>query len=97
LLGFDCPLCGGLRAVAELTRGQPLLAADHNVFVAILAPVAVAWWALWWWRDRRGAAPPRIRIPTVGWAAIVVIALAFTVVRNLPMAGLPHWLAAGTA
>lgn len=97
VLGFDCPLCGGLRAVAELTRGRPLLAADHNVFVAVLAPIAILWWLGWWWRDRRGETAPRVHIPTVGWAAIVTVALAFSVIRNLPVAGVPHWLAAGTA
>jgi hypothetical protein len=38
-----------------------------------------------------------VRIGTAGWIAIGVVALAFTVVRNLPVAGVPHWLASGAA
>lgn len=94
VLGIDCPLCGGLRAVAALSRGHPLLAADHNVAVVVLAPVVVLWWVVWWWRDRHGRSAPTFTMGRAGWVAVSVVALAFTVVRNLPVTGLPDWLAA---
>lgn len=97
VFGFDCPICGGLRAVAEMTRGHPLVAADHNLFVAIAAPIAVAWWIAWWWRDRQGLPPPTLHMSRARWVAVAVVATAFTVLRNLPIAGLPHWLAASAS
>jgi hypothetical protein len=90
--GLDCPLCGGMRAVAQLTRGHIGRAADHNLLVAALAPVAVIWWLMWWQADRRGRPMPRLRVGRVGWTAIVAVAVAFTVVRNLHTGGFPHWL-----
>jgi hypothetical protein len=95
LIGVDCPLCGGLRAVASFTRGHPLVAADHNVLVVALAPLAVAWWIAWWVAARRGRPPPRVARPV--WMVVAVVAVAFTVVRNLGGSGLPHWLAASAS
>jgi hypothetical protein len=93
LTGLDCPLCGGLRAVASLTRGHVARAADHNVLVVALAPRAVLWWCAWWLADRRGRPAPRLHVGRAVWVAVVAIAVAFTVVRNLHVGGLPHWLA----
>jgi hypothetical protein len=97
MFGLDCPLCGGLRAVASLTRGHPLVAADHNVLVVALAPLAVAWWLAWWIAARRGRPVPRPAVGAGAWVAVGLVALAFTVVRNLPVAGVPHWLASGAS
>jgi hypothetical protein len=97
LTGVDCPLCGGLRAVASLTRGHPFVAADHNLLVVVLAPLAVGWWLLWWNASRRGRPAPVPRIGRPAWIAIAVVLLVFTIVRNLSIAGIPHWLAAGTS
>jgi hypothetical protein len=95
LTGLDCPFCGGMRAVASFTRGHPFLAADHNLFVVALAPLAVVWWVAWWLATRRGRPAPRIARPV--WVAVALVAIVFTVVRNLDVAGLPHWLAAATS
>jgi len=92
ITGLDCPLCGGLRAVAQLTRGHIGRAADHNLLVVALAPVAVVWWLLWWRAERLGRPAPRPRVGRAGWVVIAVVAVAFTIVRNLPVGGLPHWL-----
>jgi hypothetical protein len=97
ITGLDCPFCGGLRAVSSLTRGHIGAAADHNVIVVALAPLLVAWWVLWWRADRRGAPPPRLHLPRVAWLAVAVVLVAFTVVRNLPVGGLAHWLNSSTS
>lgn len=88
--GADCPFCGGLRAVAALTRGNPALAADHNLIVVALVPVAAVWWVAWAWSARRGGGLPRVRVPRLVTIAAVLVLVAFTVVRNV--GGTANWL-----
>jgi hypothetical protein len=97
IFGLDCPVCGGMRAVASLGRLDPLAAADHNVLVLALVPVMVAWWVWWWWADRRGDPAPRLRLPRWAWVTFAVVVVAFTVVRNLDAGPVSHWLAASRA
>lgn len=98
ITGIDCPLCGGLRAIASLTRGNVGLAADHNLLVTSLAPVVVVWWMMWIITSWRGEPAPRNPLwNRAAFWSILAIALVFTVVRNLPIAGVPHWLAASRA
>ena len=94
VLGVDCPLCGGLRCVNSLMRGDWLAAADHNLLLAFALPVVVAVWAVWMIgavRDR----PVRLPSPPVwAWTVLAVLTLAFTVVRNLDLGPVAHYLAA---
>jgi hypothetical protein len=95
--GLDCPFCGGLRAVASLGRGDVVRAMDHNLLVVLAVPLAVVWWVVWWRADRRGEPAPRLRLPRAAWVAIVGVLAVFTVVRNLPVGGVPHWLNSATS
>ena len=97
LTGLDCPLCGGLRAAASIGRGHLVTAADHNLLVVAAVPVLVVWWLMWLVAASNGRPMPRWTIGRRGWWAIGLVAAVFTVVRNLHVAGLPHWLASGTA
>lgn len=89
VFGIDCPLCGGLRCVNSLARGDWVAAADHNVVLAVLLPLAVLGWVAWMvaaWRGRRLQWPPALRsgpLPKVLIAGAIVAVLAFTVARNL--------------
>src|ERR687890_217275 len=47
LTGWDCPGCGGLRAVNDLTHGDVAAAAGSNLFLVVSLPGLVALWA-WW-------------------------------------------------
>ncbi|MDO9455097.1 DUF2752 domain-containing protein [Nocardioides sp.] len=89
-LGFDCPGCGGLRAVNDLTHGRFLDAASSNVFLVVAIPVVVALlgrWALDAWRGtERGASALTTPLLVVAFTALAV----FTVLRNVPAFG---WLA----
>lgn len=83
VLGFDCPFCGGLRAVASLGRGRVLEALDHNVLLVALVPVVAVWWVLWarsYWLDRP---PPRLVVPNWAWNVGATALLGYTVFRNL--------------
>lgn len=95
-LGIDCPFCGGLRSVAAMTRGNPVLSADHNVFLVALAPFVVLWWVAWLAASFKGrpapVSPLRNRAVAIG---LGVVALAFTIVRNVQPGEWGTWLASG--
>jgi len=90
-LGVD--LCGGLRAVATLTRGHIARAADHNLLVVVVAPLAVVWWLAAIVSARRGVPLRAPRWNRFSLAAVAVVLVAFTVVRNLRVGGHHNWLA----
>lgn len=101
LFGLDCPLCGGLRVVNSLVRGDWLAAADHNVLLAVAVPVAAVLWAVWLVTGLRGRPHPTVldrlgRPPTAAVAAIVAVLVTFTVVRNLPSPDWAVWLNSAT-
>jgi hypothetical protein len=91
LLGVSCPLCGSLRAVNDLTHLDLAAAASSNLLFVLAAPVIVALWgrrlvACW----RGGPALTPSTVPRALWLVLAVVALAFTVARNLPAGA---WLA----
>jgi hypothetical protein len=86
ITGWNCPLCGGLRAVNDLGHGQLAEAAHSNLlFVGLLLPLAVGGWALWaqhtWTGSSRPPSAATVRTLTV---VLGVLAVAFTVYRNTP-------------
>jgi hypothetical protein len=94
LFGVDCPLCGGLRCVNALVRGDWFAAADHNLVLAVTLPLVVVGWALWMLASVRGKP---WRLPSLrpwAWSILAVVVLAFTVVRNLDLGPVAHYLAA---
>lgn len=94
LMGFYCPLCGGLRAVNDLTDLRFGAAASSNLLlVAVLFPLALAWfarWALGSWRGDYRPVSARTQRRLMTW--LLPLALIFTVLRNLPLP-MGHWLA----
>jgi len=77
LTGWDCPGCGGLRMTHDLLHGDLAAAVTDNVFLLVGLPL-LGIWALW--RRHRGQ-------PVMTWplgALVLVAAVAWTVVRNLP-------------
>jgi hypothetical protein len=94
VLGLDCPACGGLRGTHDLLHGDVAAALDHNLLLPLWLGVAAAA-AVLWLLPLAGRRAPAVRPPR--WLVIGAGALAvlFTVLRNLPVAGL-EFLAAGT-
>lgn len=91
LTGTYCPGCGGLRAVNDLTRGDLRAAASSNLlFVGALPLLAFLWgrWLLDGWRGVQRTVSTRRAL--TGAAGFLLVALAFTVLRNLPAGA---WLA----
>ncbi|MFD7625910.1 DUF2752 domain-containing protein [Streptomyces sp. NPDC059851] len=83
LTGFDCPGCGSLRALHQLTHAHVAAAADYNLLlVAVLPCVAVVWLRVVTGRTGRRWLPP-----WMGPRAMLVIVVLWTVMRNLPVLG----------
>ena len=85
LTDLDCPLCGGLRAVNDLTRLDVGAALSSNLVVVVaIVPILFFWGrrlvACW----RGGEAMRPLSIPSWVWVVGLVVLSAFTVVRNLP-------------
>lgn len=93
LLGIDCPACGTLRGLHALGRGQVGRALDHNVLLLLAVPIGLAaWWG--WVRGALGRPPRPVAIPRWTIPAVVLVAAAFTVLRNLD-GGALSWLGSG--
>ena len=91
VFGIECPGCGGLRAVNDLTNLQVIDAASSNLlFVAALPFVAYVFarWSLGRWRGLPW--DPSDRAMTFSGIALVAAMAVFTVLRNLPAGS---WLA----
>ena len=92
LTGLDCPGCGGLRAVNDLTHLDVAGAASSNLLLVLAIPVLVVLWAAWVrraWRGHGRVLPvPR---PLLWGQVALGLAIVFAVVRNLPVGA---WLAA---
>lgn len=91
--GLDCPGCGTLRATRALTRGDLVLAADHNLLFVALVPLLL-WGLVGWWRHERGRRPHAPRMPHRVAVALPVLLSAWWIGRNLPWL---EWFASGIA
>ena len=90
LTGIYCPGCGGLRGVNDLTNGHVAQAASSNLLLVLALPftvVLLARWSYGAWTGREVRAIPVL--PKALTTALILFALLFTVLRNLP----GSWLA----
>jgi Protein of unknown function (DUF2752) len=77
LTGWNCPACGGLRMTHDLLHGDLAAAAVDNLFLLIGLPALLAWGVVRWRTGR-----PIFPMPAI--VVIAVLAVAWTVVRNMP-------------
>lgn len=77
LTGWYCPACGGLRMTHDLLHGHVAAAATDNIVALIGLPLLLIW-ALSRIGSGRKVITPALLI------VITVIAVAWTVLRNLP-------------
>jgi Protein of unknown function (DUF2752) len=93
LFGIDCPACGGLRGTHDLLNGDVVGALDHNLLLPLLLALPAVALVLGLW-PLVGRPAPSLRLPRWSLVAGTAVAAGFTVLRNLPVAGL-HFLASG--
>ncbi len=77
LTGWNCPGCGGLRMTHDLLHGDLAAAVVDNVFLLVGLPALLVWVLV---RLRQGK---RV-MTTPAMAVLAVLAITWTVVRNLP-------------
>lgn len=90
LIGVACPLCGGTRAIYELSHGDLVGAAGHNLAAVVAAPVLAGLWLRWLFGRVRGERAPPAASSNRTMLVVAAALLAFTVARNLPPGA---WLA----
>ncbi len=83
LTGLNCPGCGGTRALYALLHGHLRLALKDNALFVLALVAMIVWSAKLAVRKLRKQPLEFIIAPKFLWA-ILVIALVFTVIRNLP-------------
>jgi hypothetical protein len=88
LTGWDCPACGGLRMTHDLLHGDVAAAVVDNLFLLVGLPTLLAWILLRRHQRRRVLTPAAMTVMTV-------LAVTWTVVRNLPGFPLVPTLLAG--
>ena len=83
LTGWNCPGCGGTRAIYALLHGQLWLALRDNA-LAVLGLLALAGrsvWLAWHWLHGRRPGPI---LPSRWLIPLLVVMVAFGILRNLP-------------
>jgi len=92
LTGWDCPLCGGLRAVNDLGRGHLVDAAHSNLVLVASVPLVAALWLLWLRRSWTGSSPRRLPAGVVRALVVAgaVVLVGFAVYRNTPWGSAWH-------
>ena len=89
LTGWNCPACGGLRMTHDLLHANVPAAIVDNVFLLAGIPALLAWF---FWR--RSTGKPAVTRSAI--AVVIVAAIAWTVIRNLPGFPLEPTLYGGT-
>ncbi|MBR5119659.1 MAG: DUF2752 domain-containing protein [Clostridia bacterium] len=79
-----CPLCGGTRAIAALTRFQFLEAWNYNALVVLLS-VVVLGLDVWVWIRYLQKKEPLIILPRWAWITACVLLVVYFILRNVLM------------
>ena len=83
MTGYDCPGCGGLRAVHQLLRGDVWTAVQLNALAVLAVPALLICAPVAWRRRRVSTSGGSSRFLWI-WFVIATIVI-FGVVRNLPV------------
>lgn len=84
LTGQWCVGCGLTRATHHLFRGNIETALRFNLFVVPVLAMIVLGWVSWMLTASGRPFDWAKRIPAWGFAAMIVVGIAFAVIRNLP-------------
>ena len=85
LTGLYCPGCGTCRALEDIFRGNFSEAFSHNMLVFILGIPALPVLIYEYFRVFVFTSLPPVIVPRGVYSAIVVLVLAFWILRNIPL------------
>jgi hypothetical protein len=87
LTGWWCPGCGMTRGLHHLLTGDIPGALGSNLFLPVVVLLGGGLWLSWLWPTLTGRRLDGLRrVPEWSWVALTVLAVAYGVLRNLPMA-----------
>jgi uncharacterized protein DUF2752 len=87
LTGRWCPGCGMTRALHDLLHGDVRAALGANVFLPVVVALGLALWLGSLWPVLTGRRLDILsRVPSAVWTGLIVLALLYGVLRNLPAA-----------
>src|SRR5690606_7052060 len=84
--GFDCPGCGGTRALWYVLHGDLPAAARHHLLFVFALPFVIYLYVAWAGQRVFGWRVPQLRISPAMIGGFLTAWLVFTVARNLPWA-----------
>jgi uncharacterized protein DUF2752 len=82
LTGWQCPGCGGTRALYHLLHLQVREALHYNALITAIAPVALAWFVFWYASVVFRGYSPSLRISRPVAVCLYVVVLFFAAARN---------------
>lgn len=83
LTGLNCPGCGMTRAIYALMHGNfPDALQDNALLVLVLVALAIR--GAWFWRNKLRCQPNGEFFPVVFLWPLLILAIIFTILRNLP-------------
>jgi hypothetical protein len=87
LTGRWCPGCGMTRALHDLLHGDVRAALGANLFLPVVLLLTGYLWLSWVWPALTGRRLDGLhRIPGAVWSGLVVLAVVYGVLRNVPTA-----------
>ncbi|HEX5221122.1 MAG TPA: DUF2752 domain-containing protein [Verrucomicrobiae bacterium] len=84
LTGLNCPGCGGLRALHQLTHGNFVTAFHYNPLLMVLLPFITFITLRWQIRGREAFVGNTVLFRPAALWLLLAVTLLFTVLRNLP-------------
>jgi len=84
LTGWQCPGCGGTRALYHLLHFHLGEAMHYNALVTLLAPLALAYFIFWYATVLRSGQGPGLPLPRLAIMCLYLVVLLFGVARNIP-------------
>lgn len=82
LTGWQCPGCGGTRALYQLLHLNVGQALHYNALVTLLAPLALVWFIFWYSSIVLRGQSPTLRISRPVAVCLYLVVLFFAAARN---------------
>jgi hypothetical protein len=85
LTGWQCPGCGGTRALYHLLHFHLAEAMHYNALVTLLAPLALGWFVFWYSGVLLRGRGPVFYLPRPVVVCLYLVVLLFGLARNIPL------------